>query len=81
MAWFWMSFADDDGHRGCIVIDGEDIGDALSRAHAMGINPGGQVASWELDEAEMRQRVPPEYLRRLLSREEVENMPQRARLN
>jgi len=41
---FWLSFADEDGHLGsCAVESTTEIG-AVTKAHTLGINPGGEVA-------------------------------------
>jgi hypothetical protein len=40
---FWLSYADDNGFRGAIIIDAESDLDAVARTHRLGISPGGQV--------------------------------------
>lgn len=40
---WYLSFADDEGFRGAVVVLGRDLVDAVERSHILGINPGGQV--------------------------------------
>ena len=44
---WWMSFAGP-AFRGLIFTDGTDVRDALRRSWAMNVNPGGEVAGYEL---------------------------------
>ena len=57
-AWFWLSFADDDGFRGGCYVQADGSPHALfplnkdpfvlaiGKAHELGINPGGQVSGF-----------------------------------
>lgn len=47
MPVFWLSFADN-GFRGVVVTEAEDLRAAIRRTHRLGINPGGQIMSWEV---------------------------------
>lgn len=76
--FFWMSFATEDGFLGCIVTRAVMDQDnapcfpcTLQKTHDLGINPGGEVMSFVFsDEAP----VPPEYVDRLMNREEAERL-------
>jgi hypothetical protein len=56
MTTFWMSFCDPDAtgdkFRGVVILDMDDeqssVGDAASRAWELGINPGGEIAAYEV---------------------------------
>lgn len=41
--WLWLSFADDTGFLGVLIIKADDIIDACRKAHAQKLNPGGEV--------------------------------------
>lgn len=71
--WWWLSFADPrlptgSQFLGVAIVEGPTYIDAITRSHALGINPGGQVQSTDIPVW-----VPPESLRnRLLSRDELD---------
>lgn len=49
--WWWLSFADPDlpegtQFLGAALVPALTIEGAITQAHLLGINPGGQVASW-----------------------------------
>ena len=72
MTWFYMSFCDPDLPKGtqfigACIVEAPDFIMAIQTAHFRGINPGGEVMSWELQKA-----PPEEYQYRLMSREELE---------
>lgn len=70
---FYMSFADSDGDEGFlggIIMETHGITLAMIETHALGINPGGEMASWELPED---MQPGPEYRNRLLTRDEIES--------
>lgn len=47
---FYLSFAGDDGFRGCCFIEGAvEVVTAVKLAHAYGCNPGGQVMGMLVD--------------------------------
>ena len=68
---WWMSFADPglpEGSQflGVVILEAEDIRDAVTRSHRLGVNPGGEiqilpVPGW----------IPPGWRDRLLSGEEA----------
>ena len=78
MSLFWLSFCDENKPEGeqflgvCIVESPAalDIGGAVAEAWRLGINPGGQVMSFEIPE-ELRERHA-KHTNRLMSREALE---------
>lgn len=73
--YLWMSFCDTDkpsGEQflGVIITKTLGIGHAMQKTHELGINPGGQIASWEWEDA--FKVINPEDFDRLLSKEELE---------
>ena len=72
----WLSFADPslpDGSQflGVAIVRGVDVVSAVVSAHALNINPGGEVMCVEIPD-DMLGRIPPYYFDRLLSRAECE---------
>jgi len=68
LAWYWLSFADDDGFRGVAIVQARGVTTAIAKTHHLKINPGGQVMCIEIQP----EHVPaPEYRERLLSREQL----------
>jgi len=70
---FWLSFADIDrpqGTRflGAVVTAAETMFEAIVKAEALGINPGGEVHGTGFDNLV----IPMHYVDRLLSRTECE---------
>lgn len=68
---FWISFADDDrgGFLGVVITEAQGVGTASEKCWELGINPGGQMAAWELPSD-----FPPpplEYRDRLLSKAQI----------
>jgi hypothetical protein len=45
---WWLSFADDAGFRGVVLVRGASDTKAIRLAHALGCNPGGEVLSAEI---------------------------------
>ncbi len=41
--WWYLSFSGDEGWCGFALVQGDDVLDAAREAHALGINPGGEV--------------------------------------
>lgn len=69
----WMSFCDTDkpsGEQflGVIITKTLGIAHAVQKTHALGINPGGQILSYEIDPNEIK----PEDFNKLLRREDLE---------
>jgi hypothetical protein len=50
MAWWWLSFAGEDGSRGVAVVQGRDMATATQAAWDLGCNPGGEVLGLELSD-------------------------------
>lgn len=75
MTWWWLSFADHARPHGQQFLGAAVVGPALSGvhalmlSHALGCNPGGEVALLEIP-SEVALRIPPAYKRRLLTRVE-----------
>jgi hypothetical protein len=74
MTWFYLSFAGDDGWRGGAFVDGDTILEAVTMAGLLGINPGGEALVIEVPDGLMDAKVPERDRRRLLTREEVEQL-------
>lgn len=76
---FWMSFVDPsrpEGDRflGVAMVQAESFDMAHALTHTFGINPGGELQSYELEEDGWeRANISPdgEYMNRLLSKEEL----------
>lgn len=69
--YLWMSFTDDPpvGFLGVVVIRARDVIEGARMAHALGINPGGQIAAFVAPE----NWEPPEgSTNRLLSLTEIQ---------
>lgn len=41
--WWWLSFADENGNRGCCIVRGGNMAQAILQSHRFKINPGGGV--------------------------------------
>jgi hypothetical protein len=46
--WFYLSFADDSGFLGGVILQADDFLSAVMEASVRGINPGGEVLGCEL---------------------------------
>lgn len=66
--WFWLSFADDTGFLGVVIIQAGGIIEATTAARTRGINPGGEVRAYPLFDME---KIPEECRNRLLSEQEL----------
>lgn len=54
MSYWWLSFCDaelPEGSQflGAVIVDATDIVDGAKKAHALGINPGGEVQGHSID--------------------------------
>lgn len=49
MYWQYLSYADCAGFRGACIVPGDDVVQAAKEARRLGISPGGQVISVEID--------------------------------
>lgn len=67
--WWYLSFAGG-GFRGACLVRATSPADAVREAHALKINPGGEVLAAPLSKLNVP-LPPPEFRERLLSREEV----------
>jgi hypothetical protein len=69
-AWWWLSFADDDGFRGVCIVEAMDMIAAVKLTHALGINPGGEVRGAPFPD---RAGPPPERFRaRILTKQQAD---------
>ena len=69
--WLYLSFADDVGFRGGVVIKAHGLTDAVIKCNWLQINPHGEIQGIELPES----HIPPErYRNRLLTKEEIKEM-------
>jgi hypothetical protein len=68
---WWLSFADNDGFRGAVIIHGEDFLTALMECNMRKINPHGECQGAEFSE-EGAQKIPEHWKNRILSHEECE---------
>lgn len=58
MAVWWLSFADKNGSLGVCLVEARGFMRAVSIAHALGINPGGEVQGVEVPPTEQEWRLP-----------------------
>lgn len=71
MGYIWLSFRDPDINLnlGCAIVEARNMHEAVTIAHDLGINPGGEVLSTQLTE---QQAISEGLeLNRLYSREEL----------
>jgi hypothetical protein len=67
--WHYLSFADDEGFLGGLVLFVHGVMEGMIVSRALGLNPGGEVMCIPVE------NLPPQqYLYKLLTREEVEQM-------
>jgi hypothetical protein len=67
VAWWWLSFADEDGFRGVAIVQARGVIGAVEEALRRNINPGGDVQGLRL------RKAPPERSRnRLLDEGEAQ---------
>jgi hypothetical protein len=76
LPWHWMSFADEGTCLGVVLIRARNMLEAVTLAHRLKINPGGQVLSYEMPED---YEVPDEFANRLLSKADIERFQGEAR--
>ena len=67
---FWLSYADDNGFRGVVVLRASSFLNACAKAKLEGLSPGGQVRGFEI-EKEDEYRIPEHCQNRCLTREEA----------
>jgi len=67
---FWLSFADDTGFLGGVLMtDCVNVADAIGQAHRDKVNPGGEVAAYEVPLAHMPKDFP---TRTLLTKQDLD---------
>lgn len=71
--WWWLSFACEDTGKnlGVAIVFGVGVEGATEEAWRLGINPGGQVLGGAINPRFFESHIEPEWLNRLLSREEA----------
>jgi hypothetical protein len=69
--WHYLSFADDTGFLGGVIVRSYGFLTAIQRATDLGINPGGEVMSTPIPRKDLW-RVPADLRNRLLSGDEVQ---------
>lgn len=62
---WWLSFADDDGFRGAVIVHANEFVEAVMEANLYQINPHGECQGMEVPEGKV---VPREWTYRLLDR-------------
>lgn len=82
--WYYMSFADYNGHRGSVIVRAHGEITAEMRARELGIHPGagkgiGDVVAMALSWRDM-QKIPQDLRNRLLSEREVQKRLEGVRL-
>jgi hypothetical protein len=70
--WHYLSFADDTGFLGGVIVRSYGFLTAIQRATELGINPGGEVMSTPIPRKDLW-RVPGDLRNRLLSEDEVQD--------
>jgi hypothetical protein len=66
---FWLSFADDDGFRGAVIVHANDFLEAIMRCNLEGINPHGECQGREIPLGSVL-KIPERWKNRILSRED-----------
>lgn len=70
--YWYLSFADA-GFKGAIIVRARGFTSAVHLTHDLGINPGGQVQGYEIP-PDLEQKIPPDSVNRLLSKDELEKL-------
>jgi len=71
-SWWWLSFADENGFRGGVLTRAHGIGTAVTKTHALGINPGGEVRAIEISDENVNASSFGEHADKLLSAEYID---------
>ena len=66
---YWLSFADDDGFRGAVIVHAEDFTTALMECNLRNINPHGEVQGMPIP-PEIAAAIPDKWKNRVLRRNE-----------
>jgi hypothetical protein len=78
MAHFiWLSFASEDAFLGCVLARANHLDDAIAETKRLGINPGHQVQSFEMDETLtniVAAKLDPKWINKLLNIEEAKQL-------
>ena len=45
---YWLSFADDSGFKGVVILHAANFELAFAESHLLGLNPGGEIQSIEV---------------------------------
>ena len=77
VSWWFLSFADGDKaegsqHLGGAWVKATSMPHAITVSHLTGCNPGGEVQV----AGPIKKIIPPEYQFKILTKEEIENMPE-----
>jgi hypothetical protein len=72
MKWWWLSYADDAGFRGGLIVFSSDFLGACVVAKALHLSPGGQVVGKELPD----HNLGPFEAYRVYSKQELDDMGQ-----
>lgn len=75
MNLMWLSFACEDTGKfnGVVITEADEIIAGVRKTHALGVNPGGQVAGYRIPEWAIP-HIPPFTLDLLLSKEMAQDM-------
>lgn len=71
LRWWYLSFAEPGKFLGGAYIQARGVTLALTRAHALGINPGGEVMFVEIPH-EAEHKIPSAHKHRLLTKIELQ---------
>ena len=71
LRWFYISYADEEGFRGAVIVEAHGWLSAVKRSRELGISPGGQALGREIPE-EALIKLPEDMKNRLLTRAEIE---------
>lgn len=72
LQWFYLSFADDSGFRGAVIVEARGITSALLRCNVLGVNPHGQVMGLAI--GEWPSHLSTEIRERVLSKDELNSI-------
>lgn len=71
LRWFYLSFVNENGFAGAAIVEAKGMAHAIEKAHALGINPGGEVAGCEVPQDAL---IPEQAKNRLLSLNELKDI-------
>jgi hypothetical protein len=67
---WYLSFADGRGFLGGLFVRADDLSEALTRSHLLGLNPGGEVEGYHLP-PEAVAELPSPWIEKLLSKADL----------